>query len=91
MRVMELHARAAAGGAGDEALEDAMDSAEPRAALRPRRGPGLRAGEAGVIPMRMESVEAMEFLSEQVHKRPRPPAPKMQLHLTAARRPSSPT
>ena len=65
--------------------------AELQAALRPRRGPGLRAGEAGVIPMRMESVEAMEFLSEQVHKRPRPPAPKMQLHLTAARRPSSPT
>ena len=49
------------------------------------------ASQAGVIPMRMESVEAMEFLSEQVHKRPRPPAPKMQLHLTAARRPSSPT
>ena len=38
--------------------------AELQAALRARRGPGLRAGEAGVIPMRMESVEAMEALMD---------------------------
>ena len=33
VRVMELHARAAAEGVGEALLEDAMDSAEPRAAL----------------------------------------------------------
>ena len=33
VRVMELHARAAAEGVGEARLEDAMDSAEPRAAL----------------------------------------------------------
>ena len=31
VRVMELHARAAAQGVGEALLEDAMDSAEPRA------------------------------------------------------------